>query len=171
MNYNKYEQSLLEAASTLDFLMQTNTVCFKQISLDMLNTGDDSSVAKLCLNLSAIAGENKDLAIIKAASLLKNKLVAYIGHRELCRICSNNDKEEKEQSLEELMESLEQLIGLDEVKAKVHDLIAYQKVQKIRKGHGLKVPKHTLHLAFMGNPGTGKTTVARIIGHLYKKLG
>ena len=133
MIYNKYEQSLLEAASTLDFLMQSNTVCFKQIVLDMFNAGDDSSVANLCLNMSTIAEKNNDVAIIKTASLLKNKLVAYIGHRELCRICSSDDKEDKEQSLEELMEKLEQLIGLDKVKAKVHDLIAYQKVQKIRK--------------------------------------
>lgn len=171
MIYNKYEQSLLEAASTLDYLMRSNTICFKQIVLDMFNAGDDSSVAKLCLNLSTIAEKNNDVAIIKTASLLKNKLVAYIGHRELCRICSSDYKEDKEQSLEELMEKLEQLIGLYKVKAKVHDLIVYQKVQKIRKEHGLNVPKHTLHLAFMGNPGTGKTTVARIIGHLYKKLG
>ena len=63
------------------------------------------------------------------------------------------------------------MIGLSKVKDKVYDLIAYQKVQKMRSEHGLNVPKHTLHLAFMGNPGTGKTTVARIIGHLYYKLG
>lgn len=170
MIYNKYEQSLLEAASTLDFLVQSSTICFKQIVLDIFSTGDDSMVAKLCLNLSAIV-EKSNAPIIKAASLLKDKLVDYIGHRELCRICSSDNEDEKEQSLEELLENLEQLIGLDTVKAKVHDLIAYQKVQKLRREQGLNVPKHTLHLAFMGNPGTGKTTVARIIGHIYKKLG
>lgn len=170
MIYNKYEQSLLEAASTLDFLVQSNVICFKQIVLDMFSTGDDSLVAKLCLNLSAIA-EKSNVSIVKAASLLKDKLVDYIGHRELCRICSSDNKEENEQSLEELLENLEQLIGLNTVKEKVRDLIAYQKVQKMRREQGLHVPKHTLHLAFMGNPGTGKTTVARIIGHIYKKLG
>ena len=70
-----------------------------------------------------------------------------------------------------IKDELGNLIGLSKVKDKVYDLIAYQKVQKMRSEHGLNVPKHTLHLAFMGNPGTGKTTVARIIGHLYYKLG
>ncbi|MEE0424359.1 MAG: AAA family ATPase, partial [Prevotella sp.] len=102
---------------------------------------------------------------------MKDKLVSYVGYCELCKISSSHKADENDQSLEELLDELGNLIGLSKVKDKVYDLIAYQKVQKMRSEHGLNVPKHTLHLAFMGNPGTGKTTVARIIGHLYYKLG
>ena len=69
------------------------------------------------------------------------------------------------------MSQLNQLVGLASVKSKVNDLIAFQKVQLLRKEKGMHSPKSTMHLAFTGNPGTGKTTVARIVGRIYKKLG
>lgn len=69
------------------------------------------------------------------------------------------------------MIQLNQLVGLDNVKSKVSDLIAFQKVQLLRKEKGLHTPRSTMHLAFTGNPGTGKTTVARIVGRIYRKLG
>ena len=69
------------------------------------------------------------------------------------------------------MSQLNQLVGLACVKSKVNDLIAFQKVQLLRKEKGMHSPKSTMHLAFTGNPGTGKTTVARIVGRIYKKLG
>lgn len=74
-------------------------------------------------------------------------------------------------SLEELLDELNNLVGLENVKLKVHDLIAFHKVQLLRKNVGLPIPQHTMHMAFVGNPGTGKTTVARIVGRMYKQLG
>lgn len=74
-------------------------------------------------------------------------------------------------SLEELLDELNNLVGLENVKLKVHDLIAFHKVQLLRKNAGLPIPQHTMHMAFVGNPGTGKTTVARIVGRMYKQLG
>ena len=63
------------------------------------------------------------------------------------------------------------LVGLENVKNKVQDLIVYQKVQKMRREKNLHSVKNTLHLAFTGNPGTGKTMVACIIGRIYKHIG
>ena len=66
---------------------------------------------------------------------------------------------------------LDELIGLKEVKDEVRDLANFVKVQKMREEQGLKVPKISYHLVFTGSPGTGKTTVARIVARIYKDLG
>ncbi len=79
--------------------------------------------------------------------------------------------EEPAPSLEELMAQLDGLCGLEKVKADVKSLINLVKVRKLRQEHGLPVPPLSLHLVFMGNPGTGKTTVARLLAGLYRAIG
>ena len=68
-------------------------------------------------------------------------------------------------------EELDELIGLTGVKKEVHDLANFVKVQKQTEKQGLKVPKISYHLVFTGSPGTGKTTVARIVARMYTDLG
>ncbi|MFN8077827.1 MAG: AAA family ATPase [Kineosporiaceae bacterium] len=76
-----------------------------------------------------------------------------------------------EPTLEELFAELDGLIGLEKVKREVHRQAQLLRVEKLRTEAGLRTPAMTRHLVFAGNPGTGKTTVARLVGKLYKALG
>ena len=167
---NRYEQELLNNCSNLDAVTNAGgkiTNCAQAI----IDNKKEAS-KRLCRFIEKSV-ELKNSQITSIAIATKDSLIKFYGYSEVVNICSSKENDNKDDSitLDELMSQLNQLVGLASVKSKVNDLIAFQKVQLLRKEKGMHSPKSTMHLAFTGNPGTGKTTVARIVGRIYKKLG
>ncbi|GAB4366104.1 MAG: hypothetical protein Kow009_02890 [Spirochaetales bacterium] len=84
---------------------------------------------------------------------------------------STSSEEEEEETLDEVMEKINRLIGMEKVKEQIATFINVIKVHKERERRGLPVTPLTLHAVFYGPPGTGKTTIARYLGKVYRCLG
>jgi stage V sporulation protein K len=78
-----------------------------------------------------------------------------------------NDKEK----LDELLKEMDRLVELTEIKKIIREYLAFIEIQNLRKKYKLKTQPVVMHMIFKGNPGTGKTTMARIIGKIFKEVG
>ena len=121
---------------------------------------EDSSNSPISIHLELTLDDEETASLMKALDDQPKRSAAV-----------TLPKTDDGETMESLLAELDGLVGLDHVKQDVHSLMNFIRVIKIREQRGKKAPIISYHLVFTGNPGTGKTTVARLVARLYYHMG
>lgn len=147
---DKYSQALINNASKLDAV--TNA-CGEITKLATVIVEEHSKVATIALlkKIAKVINTPKyKIEVKRIAQVVNSSLIEFYGYSTIQSICKpTTESDEDTRTLQDLLDELNALVGLESVKAEVNDLIIYQKVQKLRRENNLQSVKSTLHLAFL----------------------
>ena len=120
------------------------------------------------VSLSQMALDNKNTDIVDVTvTVLEDKPVAVINDNKTILVRSKTSSEE----IEAVNKEMDEIVGLVKVKDYVRSLQSHIRMQELRREQGMKVSSISKHMIFTGNPGTGKTTIARLLARYMKAIG
>lgn len=164
-----YRRQLIHEVKQIDASLGPTSGLEKLVQ-EIADEKNDKAVLELIKNLGILTKKQSLPKMEQKQEKVVELLYKYLGASKVDELFQYL-KESSNVSLDELLNQLDELVGLDNVKQQVRDLIDYNQIQHLREKNGLKKSNKTLHMAFLGNPGTAKTTVARIVGRMYKAIG
>lgn len=164
-----YKLQLIKEAKHIDVTLGL-TSGFEKLVQEITVEQNDKAILELIKNLGILTKKQSLPNMEQKQEKVVEILYKYLGASKVDELFQDL-KESSNVSLNELLNQLDELVGLKNVKQQVRDLIDYNQIQLLREKNGLRKSNKTLHVAFLGNPGTAKTTVARIVGRMYKAIG
>lgn len=123
------------------------------------------------MNISIESSDDDSHAVASEQTNSIESFMNNTANEKVSASSSLQSPDESKETLESVLAELNGLVGLDKVKNDVQSLLNFIKVCRMRNERGMKVPTISYHLVFTGNPGTGKTTVARMVAKLYYLMG